>query len=237
MRRLAEQIVFLGVLRRVMQEAQIGMRLIGKERCEEIGRHVERRGKDRQHPVAHRAERVKIRHHVAAHPGHAFWPLVAAAQRLAGDHVGMVAAAIVADEEAFIPVRAGRLVHGRGALDRGIDRQIADIVLVEPQLQLVGERQGMEPPRGGKGAIDHRLGHAMVQRIEEPDILAGVARRGGDAPERARLAGENRGEIDDRDLRGRVGAVADRMLFKQVHPRPRLAGPDYRPGRQRGASR
>src|SRR5712691_4068684 len=98
-------------------------------------------------------------------------------------HIAMVEAAIVTNEEAFVLVGAGRLVHRRGALDRGVDRQIADIVLVEPQLQLVGERQGMELPRGGKGAIDQRLGHAVVQRIKEPDILAGVARRGRDAPE------------------------------------------------------
>ncbi len=47
----------------------------------------------------------------------------------------------------------------------------------------------MELPRGGEGAIDQRLGHAMVQRIKEPDILASVAHGGGEVAESIRLAG------------------------------------------------
>ena len=102
-----------------MQEAQIGVPFVGEKRREEIGRHVERHGKDRQHPVAHHTHRSKIRHHVAAHhlSDRAIRPLVAAAQRLAGDHVPMLRAAIVRNEEAFVLVRTRRLVHGRGTLD------------------------------------------------------------------------------------------------------------------------
>ena len=70
MRRLAEQIVLGGILRRVVQEPQVGMRLVGEERREKLFRHVERDGKDRQYAVAHRAERAEICHHVVAHTRH-----------------------------------------------------------------------------------------------------------------------------------------------------------------------
>jgi hypothetical protein len=39
---------------------------------------------------------------------------------VAGLDIGVVVGAIVADEEAFVLVRACRLVHGRGALHRSI---------------------------------------------------------------------------------------------------------------------
>ena len=40
-RRLAEQIVFVGVLRRLVQETQIAMTLIGEKRGEVVFRHAE----------------------------------------------------------------------------------------------------------------------------------------------------------------------------------------------------
>ena len=79
------------VLRRVMQEPHDGMRLVGEERREILCRHAERHGKGRQHAVAHRAERARntpsCRRGCPAVLGR---PLIAAAQRLAGDHVGML---------------------------------------------------------------------------------------------------------------------------------------------------
>jgi len=69
---------------------------------------------------------------------------------------------------------AGLLVHGRGALYRGVDRQVAHIVVVEPERELLLERQGVAPTRRGKGPIDRVVGDAVVQRIEEPDIFAGA---------------------------------------------------------------
>ena len=86
---------------------------------------------------------------------------------------------------------------------------------------------GDHPPLPGSGAkhvtVDQpcervrRLRHAVVERIKEPDILAGVARRGGDAVESVRLPGEDRAEIDDRNLRGGGGVVAYAVFLEQVH--------------------
>jgi hypothetical protein len=68
-RRLAEQIVLGGILRRIVQEPQVGVRLVGEERREMLFRHVERNRENRQYAVAHRAERAEIRHHVVRTPG------------------------------------------------------------------------------------------------------------------------------------------------------------------------
>jgi hypothetical protein len=133
---------------------------------------------------SHSAPSVEICHYVAAQFGLATGPLVAAAQWQAGNDVGVVGAAIVADEKALILVRSCRLVHGRGALHRGVDRQIADIVVVELQFQLVGERQCVEPAGCGKGALDDLVGYAVVQRIEEADFGAGAPDLGGDPVQR-----------------------------------------------------
>ena len=143
-----------------------------------------------------------------------------------GDHVGVVGAAVVADEKALVLVRAGRLVDGRGALHRGVDRQVADIVLVEPELEFFLQRQRVKAARGGEGAVDQRLGHAVPGGVEEPDILAGIADIRREAAERAGLAGEERTEIDDRDLRRRRFRVLDAEFLEQVHCHPPPLRPD-----------
>src|SRR5207302_6823859 len=93
---------------------------------------------------------------------------------------------------------------------------------------LEGER--VKAPRRGEGAHDHRIGHAMVQRVEEADILAGMPRQLGGAVESAGLAGEAGPEIDDRDLRRGRGIIFDALLLKQIH-RGSLgfAAVDYKP--------
>src|ERR1700732_3601708 len=101
-------------------------------------------------------------------------------------------------KKAFVLVWAGGAMHGRGTLHRGVDRQIADVVVIELERELALERQGVEPARGGEGPFDHLVANAVVQRIEEPDILAGVGDLGGDPVEGSRLAAEIWPIIDDR---------------------------------------
>ena len=108
-------------------------------------------------------------------------------------------------------------MHGRGALHRGVDRQIADIAVVEPQLEFFGQRQRVEGARGGEGPVDHRFGHAMPGGIEEADLLAGMPDRGGEALQRARRTGEDRGEIEYRDLRRRRVVILDPEFLEQIH--------------------
>ena len=139
----------------------------------------------------------KYAHHVGAHPGHGpsgHW--LRPRSGMPATHVGMVGAAVVADEEALVLVRPGRLVHRRGALHRGVHRQVADIVLVELQPQLFLERQRVKPARGGEGARrSASLRHAVAGAVEEADILAGMPDLRGDGFEPAgspRNAGRNR---------------------------------------------
>src|SRR5215471_10005385 len=75
-------------------------------------------------------------------------------------------------------------------------RAAADIVVVELERELLSERQGMEAVRSGKGPVDQRIQHAMVQHIEGPDVLAGMRDFGGDPFERPGHAGEIRLVVD-----------------------------------------
>ena len=78
----------------------------------------------------------------------------------------------------------------------------------------------MEPARGGEGALHQRFRHAVIGRVEEADILAGVAHHRGGAVEGAGLAGEAGPEIDQRDLRRGRGIIAHRMFLEQIHLGP-----------------
>ena len=155
-----------------------------------------------------------------AHPRHAVGPLVAPAQLDPGAHVGMVRPAIVADEKALVLVRPRRLVHGRGALHRGVHRQVADVVPVQPQREFFVHRQRVEAARRGEPPVDHLLRHAMIERVEEPDMLAGVPHLDRHPGQRAGLAGEGRPEIDHRDLRRRLRVVPHRVLLEEMHRSP-----------------
>ena len=85
MRCLAKGVVFGGLLRGVVQKADDGMRFVGKERRKEVAGESEGHGEGRQHAVAHGPERLEIRHHIGADAERCRRPLVAAAQRLAGE--------------------------------------------------------------------------------------------------------------------------------------------------------
>src|SRR5579862_7361105 len=94
----------------------------------------------------------------------------------------------------------------------------------------------MEPARGGKCAIDHVVGDAMVQRIEKPDPFAGIAHDRGESRQCPALACEGRAEIDNRDLRDRRRMVLDAEFPEQIH-HASSAGADYKPAPERGTSR
>src|SRR6516165_1433274 len=129
----------------------------------------------------------------------------------------MVRPAIVADKKALVLVWLRRLVDGRGALHRGVDRQIADIVLVQLKRELLLDRQGVKPAGGSKGSADQLVRDAVVQRVKEPDILAGMRNLGRDVLERSWHTGEIGAVIDDRDQCGGGVIISDRLLFEEVH--------------------
>jgi len=192
--------VFAGVLlRRVVEEAQVDVGFVGEERGKTVLRHVEGDGESGQHAVAHGGEGVEIGHHVLAQIGHPVRPLVSATQRNAGDDVGMVSASVVADKEAFVLVRLGRVVHSGGGLHRGVHWHIADVVFVQFEVAFFFERQGVETAGRGESPIDDRLRHSMTGGVEEANVFAGVAKLRCQYVQRAGLAGEIRTEVDDRN--------------------------------------
>jgi hypothetical protein len=126
----------------------------------------------------------------------------------------MIGPAVVADEEALVEVGPRRLVHGRGALDAFVDGQIADVVLIQLEGQLVLERHCVELGEAAKAAsISAR---DSVVTVEEPDGLAGVLdltatpRGHPDSEERWR-------EVDDRDVARGLLDVLHRQGLQDVH--------------------
>src|SRR5262249_934805 len=59
---------------------------------------------------------------------------------------------------------------------------------------------------------------AMVQRVKEPDILAGMRNFRRDTLERPEGPGEIGSIIDDRDQPGGSFTVPDPLLFEEMHP-------------------
>src|SRR5260370_20788536 len=91
----------------------------------------------------------------------------------------------------------------------------------------------MGSARGGKGPVDQLLGDPMVQRVEEPDILAGMRDLGGNPIERSRHAGEVGTVIDDGDQLRSPVVILYPMLLEQMHPHLRAARRrKYRPESQ-----
>src|SRR5256886_8347328 len=83
-------------------------------------------------------------------------------QRRAGEGVGMVGAAVVADEEALVEVRPGRLVNRRVPLHALVHRQVADVVLVDLERELFLQGDRVELARGVEGGVDERLRHRVA---------------------------------------------------------------------------
>ena len=135
---LTELLLVVGLLRRVVQEAQIDVRLVGEERPEVSRRHVERPREQGQYPLAQAFHGLEVADHRRPHRVVASGPLVSASERASGHDVRMVSAPVVADEEALVVVGPGRLVDRRGPLHALIHRQVADVVLVDLERELVG---------------------------------------------------------------------------------------------------
>jgi len=129
----------------------------------------------------------------------------------------------VADEEALVVVGTRGLVDGRGLLDRLVHRQVADIVLIELQAQLLRLRERVELARGGEGRVHHRVRDAVPGQVEEAHGLAGLLDLARDGLEARRVAGSERGgEIDDRDVPRGLFDVLHRQGLEDVHDRGSL---------------
>ena len=126
-------------------------------------------------------------------------PLVLAAQRRAGDDVGVIGAAVVADEEAFVVVWPSRRVDGRVSLHALVHREVPDVVLVDLERAFRLERHRVKLARGGEGRVDQRLRHPVAGQVEEADRLAGASHLARRALERPRLRAKRRSDVDQGD--------------------------------------
>ena len=214
---LTELLVVVGLLRRVVEEAQIDVRLVREELREVFGGHSEGPCQDRQHALAEPLQGLEVRDHRRPHALVPVRPLVPPAERRARDDVRMVGAAIVADEEALVEVRPGRLVDGRVPLHALVHRQVPDVVLVDLQRALQLERRRVELARGREGVVDHPLRDAVAGQVEEADGLAGAPDLDRHGLQRTRLPSERGPDVDQGDgLRRRVD-VLDRQRLEDVH--------------------
>ena len=116
-----------------------------------------------------------------------------------GEHVGIVGAALAAQEVGLVLARLLALRRGIGRRLPS-DRHVADIVLVDLDRELLLDGLRMEARRFGVGHVDQRLRHAVSAQIVEADMLEGEAQLGGGALGGTRLAGEVAGNIDQRNL-------------------------------------
>jgi hypothetical protein len=82
----------------------------------------------------------------------------------------MVVRQVARHEEGFVEIGLGHGLHRRGAQRIAAHRQVADIVLVDPDVHLPVERQGMESRGLLEGAADQRLGHAVIDDEIETDL-------------------------------------------------------------------
>ena len=216
---LAELLVVVDLLGRVVQEAQVDVRLVLEVPSEVAGWHVERPREQGQGPLAHRLHGLEVGDHGRAHRVVALGPLVAPAQRRARHHVGMPGTAVVADEEALVVVRARGLVHLGGALDGLVDGKIADVVLVDLERELFLERHGVELARSFEGGLHCRGGDAVAGEVEEAHALARLPHLGRHRVEAAGLAQKCGREVDHGNGPGRFLEILDRHGLEDVHRR------------------
>jgi anaerobic selenocysteine-containing dehydrogenase len=213
--------VLVGIARnrRIVGQPQRDLRF-AKGLVEEVGGQIERPRVERQQAMTERLHRVEVGEATVAEPRQVHRPLVLAAEQHAADHVGMIRGTVALQEQRLDDVRflhrvdGGRPRHGRR------DRQVSDVVPVEPQRQLVVERQRVEAARLGEDVRDERRRHGMIDDEVEADVLEGVAEGGGGAFRGARRAGEVRAEVQDGNLdrRHRHGHPSLQSSMRSVCP-------------------
>ena len=76
----------------------------------------------------------------------------------------------------------------------------------------------MKALRRREGGIDCGLRNAVIEGVEEADILAGIFYVRRDPFQRAGGAGEIRAVIDDGDLIGRGFEILHGVLLEEMHP-------------------
>lgn len=125
-----------------------------------------------------------------AEPRQAVGPLIGTPKTLARDDVGVVGGEIARHKERIAHVGLGDVRHDRGAQSVAHRRQIADIVLVELDAELVGQRSSVKAGDLTVDLVYQRGGYAVINDRVEADLAQRVAQLGRGAIERPGLSRE-----------------------------------------------
>ncbi len=109
----------------------------------------------------------------------------------------MIVGQVARHEEGFVEIGLGDGLHRRGAQGIAAHRQVADIVLVDPDLHLPVEWLAVEPRGLLEGAADQRLGHAVIDDEVEADLGERKAQLAGRALQRPGFPCEVGTQVDD----------------------------------------
>ena len=96
----------------------------------------------------------------------------------------MVGGEIARHEERLVRIGLGDVRHDRGAQGVAHQRQIADIVLVEFDRELLVERPGVKTGDLAVDLVHQRRGHAMIDDRVEADLGQRVVQLGRGIVER-----------------------------------------------------
>jgi hypothetical protein len=134
----------------------------------------------------------------------------------------MVGGEVARHKERFAHIGLGDLCDDRGAQSVAHHRQIADIVLVELNFELLVERPSVEAGDLAIDLVHQRRRHAVVDDRIEADLGQRVTQLGRGTVERPGLSREIGSEIDDRDHVS-VGHDFSRHPLLRPFSTPRIA--------------
>ena len=83
------------------------------------------------------------------------------------------------------------------ALDLPAERQVADVVLADPERELVPFGAREELLGDGEGVVDQVLRHAVIGDDEKPGVFTGAGDRTRQRRRRSRITGEIRADVED----------------------------------------
>src|SRR5579875_2541029 len=166
------------LLGRIMDQGKLGQRL-AVERKEIVLLELQSERKGAQEALGEPGHLVEIIEHCGAPFGHAIGPAVRVMEAVARADIRVVGRQLDLDLEGLHEVGCA----GSSIVTRP-EGHIAAILLrraAEPLAQAKFEREMEEFPRRGKDSRDLRRGDAVICQIEEPDRLASLGDRPGNA--------------------------------------------------------
>ncbi len=204
MRRNAEFVRVRAVLLKIMRHSQ-RIHRFAEVAVEPGRRKIQRRGIKRQQRPRQPLHRRAIRIHRGTKARQATGPLIDTSEHLVGHHVRVVGRQVALDEKRLVEVGPIVLVQPRMADGRPLERQVADVMPIDPQRQLGLVRLRVKPLRRGEAVIDQRLRHPVVDDEVETDLFQRMTKVVGQRLSRTGGARKITCQVKHRNLLTRVG--------------------------------